>query len=162
MARDLYASLFTDPRFLGFSTLFRDIDSILNSTAQSYPPYNIEALESDEDGNATKFRIVMAVAGFGQDDITVSVVKDCLSVEGDKKADEKKRFVYRGIANRAFHQKFKLAEYTEVVSADLKDGILMVDLERRLPEEEKPRLIPIGNGDSLLKLDKPQLKVAAE
>jgi molecular chaperone IbpA len=160
MARDLYASLFNDPRFLGFSSLFRDIDNILNSTAQSYPPYNIEALESDEDGHATKFRLVMAVAGFGSDDITVSVVKDCLSVEGDKKADESKRFVYRGIANRSFHQKFKLAEHTEVVSADLKDGILVIDLERRLPEAEKPRLIPIGRGDSPPQLVKPQLKAA--
>lgn len=161
MARDLYASLFTDPRFLGFSSLFRDFDNILNSTNQSYPPYNIEALESDDDGNATKFRLVMAVAGFGQDDIKVSVVKDWLTVEGSK-SDEGKRFVYRGIANRAFSQKFKLAEHTEVVSADLKDGILVIDLERKLPEEEKPKLIPIGNGTSLPKLDKPQLKVAAE
>ena len=107
----------------------------------AYPPYNIERLGENE------YRITMAVAGFSEDELKIDVKEQTLNVRGEKKAEEKERqFLHRGIATRAFERRFQLADHVEVKGADLKDGLLHVDLVRNVPERLKPRTIAIGNG----------------
>ena len=107
----------------------------------AYPPYNIERLSENE------YRITMAVAGFGQDEIKVDVKEQTLSVAGAKKPEEKEReYLHRGIAARSFERRFQLADHVEVKGADLQDGLLHIDLVRNVPERLKPRTIAIGNG----------------
>ena len=105
----------------------------------TYPPYNIERLTENE------YRITMAVAGFGKEDVEIEVKENTLSIRGEKKEAEKERtFLHRGIASRAFERRFQLADHVEVRGADVKDGLLSVDLEREVPERLKPRTIEIG------------------
>lgn len=130
---------------VGFDRLFNLLDSVtgFDEGVQAYPPYNIERLGENE------YRITMAVAGFGQDEIRVEVKEQTLSVTGAKKAEEKDRqFLYRGIAARSFERRFQLADHMEVKGADLKDGLLHIDLVRNVPERLKPRTIAIGNGQT--------------
>ncbi len=129
---------------IGFDHLASMLDSItsLDGEASAYPPYNIERLAENE------YRITMAVAGFGKDDIDIEVKENALTVRGDKKGEEKgKTFLHRGIATRAFERRFQLADYVEVKGADMENGLLHVDLVRELPETMKPRTIEIGGGD---------------
>ena len=128
---------------VGFDRLFDLLDSVsgLDAGPTAYPPYNIERLGENE------YRITMAVAGFGEDEIKVDVKEQTLNVAGAKSAEEKEReFLHRGIAARAFERRFQLADHVEVKGADLKDGLLHIDLVRNVPERLKPRSIAIGNG----------------
>ncbi len=130
---------------VGFDRLFNLLDSVtgFDESAPAYPPYNIERLGENE------YRITMAVAGFGQDEINVEVKEQGLTVTGAKKAEDKERqFLHRGIAARSFERRFQLADHVEVKGADLKDGLLHIDLVRNVPERLKPRSIAIGNGTS--------------
>jgi molecular chaperone IbpA len=130
---------------VGFDRLFNLLDSVsgLDQGPTAYPPYNIERLGDNE------YRITMAVAGFGQDEIRVDVKEQTLSVAGEKKAEDKEReFLHRGIAARTFERRFQLADHVEVKGADLKDGLLHVDLVRNVPERLKPRTIAFGNGNT--------------
>lgn len=105
------------------------------------PPYNIERL-SDND-----YRISMAVAGFGRDDVKIEVKEQTLLVRGEKKPEaeaEGRQYLHRGIAQRAFERRFQLADHVEVRGADLKDGLLHIELQRNIPERMKPRTIAIG------------------
>ena len=105
----------------------------------TYPPYNIERLTENE------YRITMAVAGFGKEDVKIEVKENTLSIRGEKKETDKERtFLHRGIASRAFERRFQLADHVEVRGADVKDGLLSVDLEREVPERLKSRMIEIG------------------
>ena len=126
---------------VGFDSLVSVFDQIagFENEATNYPPYNIERLTDNE------YRITMAVAGFDKQDIEIAVNEGILSIRGEKKEAEKDRlFLHRGITSRAFDRRFQLADYVEVRSADVKDGILSVDLEREVPERLKPRTIEIG------------------
>lgn len=108
----------------------------------SYPPYDIEKLGEDA------YRITMAVAGFGEDDLDATVQDNLLVVSG-KSAEERengKRYLYRGIAARAFERRFSLADYVQVTSASLANGVLTIDLVREVPESLKPRRIAIEAG----------------
>jgi molecular chaperone IbpA len=128
---------------VGFDRLFDLLDSTagFESDGVAYPPYNIERLGDNE------YRITMAVAGFGEDELKIDVKEQSLTVRGDKKSDDKRRqFLHRGIAGRSFERRFQLADHVEVKGADLKDGLLHVDLVRNVPERLKPRVIAIGNG----------------
>jgi molecular chaperone IbpA len=111
------------------------------SDAPAYPPYNIEKL----DENA--YRITMAVAGFGENDLSIVAQDNSLviagKVEREDSADEPK-FLYRGIAGRAFERRFELAEHIRVSGASLENGLLHVDLVREVPEAMKPRQIKIS------------------
>ena len=127
---------------VGFDRLFDLLDSAsgFETEAVAYPPYNIERLDENQ------YRITMAVAGFTQDDIKIDVKEQSLTIRGEKKPDEKERqFLHRGIAARAFERRFQLADHVEVRGADLKDGLLHIDLVRNVPERLKPRTIPIGS-----------------
>ena len=126
---------------VGFDRLFDLLGSApgFDGDAVTYPPYNIERLGENE------YRITMAVAGFGQDDVKIDVKELSLTVRGEKKPEEKERqFLHRGIAARGFERRFQLADHVEVKGADLKDGLLHIDLVRNVPERLKPRSIPIG------------------
>jgi molecular chaperone IbpA len=127
---------------IGFDRLAQLLDSVagFDNEVSGYPPYNIERLADNE------YRITMAVAGFGEDEIKIEVKETTLSVRGEKKPEEKgRRFLHRGIAQRSFERRFQLADYVEVKGAELNDGLLHVDLVRDLPERMKPRQITIGS-----------------
>jgi molecular chaperone IbpA len=121
---------------VGFDRLLNLID---NASDQGYPPYNIE--RSDENN----YRVTVAVAGFAEKDLSVDVKDRVLTVSGKKEeAAEKPSFLHQGIAGRAFERSFQLAEHVEVKTARLENGLLHVDLERRVPEEKRPRRIAIN------------------
>jgi molecular chaperone IbpA len=131
---------------IGFDRLASMLDSINTSdrTASGYPPYNIELVDDDN------YRITMAVAGFSDDDITVEVENNTLSVasERDESKDESsKNYLHRGIAERNFRRQFKLADHIKVTSAQMENGLLHIDLVREIPEAMKPRQIAV-NGKS--------------
>jgi len=111
------------------------------SDAPAYPPYNIEKLGENA------YRITMAVAGFGENDLTITAQDNSLviagKVEREESADEPK-YLHRGIAGRAFERRFELAEHIRVNGASLENGLLHVDLVREVPEAMKPRQIKIA------------------
>ncbi len=125
---------------VGFDHLFDLLESAGDS-AQGYPPYNIE--RSDD----THYRVTVAVAGFGEKDITVEVKDGVLTVSGKREAEGRPTYLHQGIAGRAFERSFRLADHVEVKAARLENGLLHVDLERVVPEEKKPRRIPINGGE---------------
>lgn len=128
---------------VGFDRLFNLLDSVsgFDQGPTAYPPYNIERLGENE------YQITMAVAGFGSDELRIDMKEQTLTVAGEKKPEEKEReFLHRGIAARSFERRFQLADHVEVKGADLRDGLLYVDLVRNVPERLKPRSIAIGNG----------------
>jgi molecular chaperone IbpA len=128
---------------IGFDRLARLVDAAthVDSTALSYPPYNIEKTGEDS------YRLTMAVAGFSQDEIDIVVQENTLHVTGKaQKEDENGRYLHRGIARRAFERRFSLADHIKVVGASLDNGLLHVDLVREVPEAMKPRQIKIDQG----------------
>ncbi len=110
-----------------------------NGTAEGYPPYNIEKTGEDA------YRIVMAVAGFGEDEIDVRVQENRLLIKAKKAPAEDKEatYLHRGIAARAFERRFELAEHIKVTGARLDNGLLSLELVREVPEAKKPRTIKI-------------------
>ena len=131
---------------IGFDRLARLMDSAVETAStNSYPPYNIERLDDDA------YRLTMAVAGFGRDDIELVVRDNTLVVAGRpasapaNDATRKGELVYRGISGRAFERRFVLADHIVVEGADLQNGLLHVELRRVVPEALKPRRITIGN-----------------
>ena len=125
---------------VGFDSLASMLDQVASFDEQpdNYPPYNIRLTENE-------YRITMAVAGFGKEDVKIEVKENTLSIRGEKKeADKERTFLHRGIASRAFERRFQLADHVEVRGADVKDGLLSVDLEREVPERLKSRTIEIG------------------
>ena len=129
---------FNSPLLLGFEHLEQILDRASRTSAEGYPPYNIE--QTGENG----LRITLAVAGFSVDDLTVTIEDNQLMIRG-RQADEADRvYIYRGIAARQFQRSFVLAEGIEVTGADIDNGLLHVDLERIVPEPEV-RTVPISN-----------------
>ena len=125
---------------VGFDRLFDLMDSV-SEQSNGYPPYNIE--RADE----THYRISLAVAGFGDKDLTIEVKEGVLTVTGQREPEDKvepRAYLYQGIAGRAFERRFQLAEHVEVRAAKLENGLLHIDLERVVPDEKKPRRIAIN------------------
>ena len=127
---------------VGFDRLFSMLDSLAQPEGgQSYPPYNIERTGDDA------YRISMAVAGFSDEDISIEAHRNVLTVKGEKNENAEQdggEVLYRGIASRAFERRFQLAEFVEVQGAELRNGLLHIDLKRNIPEEMKPRKIEIS------------------
>ncbi|PKU23420.1 Hsp20 family protein [Telmatospirillum siberiense] len=122
-------SLFNSPLLLGFDHFERVLDRISKTSAEGYPPYNIEQIGDHG------LRITLAVAGFSMDDLQVSVEDNQLIVRGQQNDDDQNRiFLHRGIAARQFQRAFVLAEGIEVRNATIDNGLLHVDLERPVPE----------------------------
>lgn len=127
---------------VGFDRMTQLMDTAMKGADQTdgYPPYNIEK-QGDN-----KYRITLAVAGFGPEDLDVTVKENSLVISGRTDVSDKERkLLHRGIAGRAFERVFQLADHLVVVSADLENGLLHVDLERVVPEELKPRRIEISS-----------------
>ena len=113
---------------IGFDRLATLIESAASNGNAGYPPYNIEQL-GDSD-----YRISMAVAGFTQEELELSFQENLLTVKGSKQADTERNYLYQGIAERGFERRFQLADYVRVKGADLKNGLLHIDLVREVPE----------------------------
>ena len=124
-----------------FASLF-DAATRLDEQTTTYPPYNIE-----KTGDST-YRITMAVAGFGSDELTLTAQANSLVVTGKANRDEKSggQFLHRGIAGRAFERRFVLADHIVVEGASLENGLLQLGLKRVVPEALKPRQIPVQAG----------------
>lgn len=127
-------------RSIGFDRLNDFIDYAMQSEAPNYPPYNIEKL-----GENT-YRIIVATAGFKQDELNISLENRLLTIAGkpDAVQTEQVEYLHRGIARRSFKLSLRLDEHIEVQQADYENGLLIVELERIIPEEKLPRQIPIG------------------
>jgi molecular chaperone IbpA len=139
-------------RTLDFSPLYRTaigydhVLSMLENATRGeakntgYPPYNIEVIEQD------KYQITLAVAGFAENDIEITSEHNKLKVQGKQTADQDERkFLHQGIAARSFERTFELADHVKVVDAELKNGLLQINLMKEIPEAMKPRKIEIGS-----------------
>ncbi|CCQ75581.1 Hsp20 family protein [Magnetospira sp. QH-2] len=130
---------FNSPLLLGFDHFERILDRVAKSSADGYPPYNIEQIGENH------LRITLAVAGFTMDELSITIEENQLMIRGQNNDDESERvYLHRGIAARQFQRAFVLAEGIEVVGANMDNGLLHVDLERHEPEIEV-RTIPIGS-----------------
>ena len=132
------------PFSIGFDNLFNDFDRMLtfnSSSINHYPPYNIRKL------NDTDYIIELAVAGFGKKDIEVKSVENTLTIKSvDKKQevlDKDESVIHQGISKRSFTRSFTIADDVIVKGADLKDGLLSVNLEKIIPDEKKPKIFDI-------------------
>lgn len=123
---------------IGFDRLAGLIESAASNGNGGYPPYNIELLGEHD------YRITMAVAGFTQEELEISFQENLLTVKGNKQAEPNRNYLYQGIAERGFERRFQLADYVRVKGADLKNGLLHIELVRELPEAMKPRRIDIN------------------
>ena len=130
---------------IGFDRLFNQMEKSASNANAGYPPYNIE--QQDEN----HYRITMAVAGFADEHLDITQQQNKLIVRGTREAtgETERQYLYQGIAERDFERKFQLADYVKVVGAEMENGLLHIDLEREIPEEQKPRKIAI-NGSRLL------------
>jgi molecular chaperone IbpA len=149
MFRDQLAQF--DPflrRSIGFDRLFNEIDKSLETPkSPNYPPCNII-----KDGD--NYKIEIAVSGFSRDELDIEVSDSILTVTGKKNfVDDSVEYIHKGIGTRSFEKKFTLAQDLVVHSADIVDGVLVIDMEMIVPEEKKPRSIPIGAIDSVEDLD---------
>ncbi len=122
----------SSPFLLGFDEIERALDRV-SRAADGYPPYNIERLARDE-RNPERLRITLAVAGFTSDQLEVTVEENQLVIRGRQVDDKSRHYLHRGIAARQFQRTFVLAEGMDVLSADLKNGLLSIDLARPEPE----------------------------
>jgi len=129
---------------VGFDRLFSMLDGF-DTAAPGYPPYNIERTGEND------YRISVAVAGFGEGDLSIEAKENTLTIKGEKQTKEeagKSEVLYQGIAARAFERVFQLADHVQVKGATIENGLLHVDLVREIPEAKKPRQIPIGKKDT--------------
>lgn len=128
---------------VGFDRVFHMLDSVVSQGSQGYPPYNIEKAGDDT------YRIVMAVAGFSEAELSITQKEEELLVTGKSQPGaEEKEYLYRGIAAREFERRFQLADHVKVVGAGLANGLLTIELRREIPEEKKARAIRIEAGST--------------
>jgi HSP20 family molecular chaperone IbpA len=123
---------FSSPLLLGFDTMEKTIERLAKS-GDSYPPYNIERIRAEE-GAVDRLRITLAVAGFGEDDLEVTIEENQLVVRGRQREDGERDFIHRGIAARQFQRCFVLADGMRVNAAELQNGLLSIDLDRPQPD----------------------------
>jgi molecular chaperone IbpA len=137
MVNKLTMDLFNDPFFIGFNRDLGRLNTAYKTNSQSYPPYDLIKLNDDT------YRISLAIAGFAKEDIDVSVDNGTLIIKGEIVEVTDAEVVHKGIAGRKFVKSFALGEYMEVTSAELKDGMLHINIDRIVPEEKKPKSIKI-------------------
>ena len=136
MMNDPWA-IFNDPFFIGFNRNLTQLNNVYNTNKQSYPPYDLLKLDEDT------YRLSLAVAGFTKEYIGVNVDNGTLVIKGEITEVTDAEVVHKGIAGRKFTRSFALGEYMEVTGADLKDGMLHINIDRIVPEEKKPKTIKI-------------------
>jgi molecular chaperone IbpA len=137
MVTQFAMDLFNDPFFIGFNRELGRLNSAHKTNTQSYPPYDLLKLDEDT------YRISIAVAGFSKEDIDVSVDNGTLIIKGEIVEVTDAEVVHKGIAGRKFTRSFALGEYMEVTGADMKDGMLHINVDRIIPEDKKPKTIKI-------------------
>jgi molecular chaperone IbpA len=124
---------------IGFDRLFDLLEnSGLGQGSETYPPFDLIQVDNNH------YRIDLAVAGFTRDEIDITAQQNQLIVAGKKAEDDKVDYIHRGIANRQFERRFGLADFIKVTDADLRDGLLSIDLVREIPEAMRPRKVSIG------------------
>jgi molecular chaperone IbpA len=129
--------LFNDPFFIGFNRELSRLNTAHKTNSQSYPPYDLLKLNEDT------YRISLAVAGFSRENIDISVDNGTLIIKGELVEVVDAEVVHKGIAGRKFVRSFALGEYMEVTGAEMKDGMLHINVDRIIPEDKKPKTIEI-------------------
>ena len=144
MTRNLSVWNSLRPFSVGFDSIFEEFDRMLESTERynsNYPPYNIRKLNDND------YKIEVALAGYSRDDIELELKDNTLTVRNKSKEkvinDESNGVIHKGISTRQFERSFTISEDIKVKNAELKNGLLNIDLERIIPDEKKPRLIDI-------------------
>ncbi len=131
---------------VGFDRLFNLLDQGGFDSAPTYPPYNIERTGEND------YRVTVAVAGFGENELHIELKENTLTIKGEKQSKSEQKTgetLYQGIAARAFERVFQLADFVQVKGATLENGLLHVDLVREIPEAKKPRQIAINGGKAI-------------
>lgn len=123
---------------IGFDRLFDLAEAAQRAGEDNYPPYNIERLSDD------RYQISLAVAGFSPAEISVTAEQNVVTIEGNKADKTEREFLYRGISTRSFKRQYSLADHVEVSGASFDNGLLRIELVRRIPEAMKPRRIAIN------------------
>ena len=129
--------LFNDPFFIGFNRELGRLNTAHKTNSQTYPPYDLLKLDEDT------YRISLAVAGFSRENIDISVDNGTLIIKGELVEVIDAEVVHKGIAGRKFVRSFALGEYMEVTGAEMKDGMLHINVDRIIPEDKKPKTIEI-------------------
>ncbi len=139
---------------VGFDRLFDFLESASRAEQDNYPPFDIEKLSDD------RYRITLAVAGFKQDELDITAQQNMLVIGGRRSEDRNRdgNYLHLGIATRAFERRFELADFVHVSGADLRDGLLSIELVREIPDAMKPRKIDIGGSEPHLEA-KPEPEV---
>ena len=127
---------------IGFDRLFDALDEIERTGEETYPPYNIERLDEN------RFQISVALSGFIPEEVALTVEQNVLTLEGRKAEKDEKTLLHRGISTRPFKRQFTLADHVEVKGARFENGLLIIELQREIPEAMKPRQIPINGGNT--------------
>jgi len=122
---------------IGFDRLFNVLDEVQRTAEESFPPHNIERLDENH------FQISVALAGFTPDEVSLTAEQNVLTLEGKKANKNDKTFLFRGISTRNFKRQFTLADHVEVKGARFENGMLLIELQREIPEAMKPRRIAI-------------------
>lgn len=135
-------TLFPRSAFVGFDHLFDELDRAVKQANDHYPPHNIVRTGEND------YLIEVAVAGFSRDEITIEVKDRSLTIVGEH-VSKGREYIHRGISTKKFKRTFRLSEYVQVSGADLVDGILAVELKVVVPEEMRPRRIPIGKYEEI-------------
>ena len=126
---------------IGFDRIFNLLENASPRNGDNWPPYDIAKVADDS------YRITLAVAGFGDSDLTITHEPNLLVVTGNRGRDEDVQYLHQGLALRPFSRRFELADHVTVTRANLENGLLVIDLKKEIPEEMKPRRISIG-GDA--------------
>jgi len=138
------AAALNDPLFIGFDRMLDRMNAVNNTTQRNtsnYPPYNIVKVDEDN------FNIELALAGFTDKDIDITLKDGVLYVEGNQGDNDEKQYLHRGLSARSFRRSFTIADTIVVNGADFVNGILTISLENVIPEEKKPRKIAINDGN---------------
>ena len=138
-------SAFSSPLLLGFEEIERALDRLSKAAGDGYPPYNIERLPKT-DKRAEILRITLAVAGFAEDELEITMEENELVIRGRQREEDSREYLHRGIAARQFQKAFVLAEGIEVLGARLNDGLLSIDLARPLAERVVRKVAINGRG----------------
>ena len=137
MVTQFAMDLFNDPFFIGFNRELGRLNTAHKTNSQTYPPYDLLKLDEDT------YRISLAVAGFSRENIDISVDNGTLIIKGEIVEVIDAEIVHKGIAGRKFVRSFALGEYMEVTGAEMKDGMLHINVDRVIPEDKKPKTIEI-------------------
>jgi len=137
MVTNFAMDLFNDPFFIGFNRELGRLNTAHKTNTTSYPPYDLLKLDEDT------YRISIAIAGFSKNDINVSVDNGTLIIKGEIVEVTDAEVVHKGIAGRKFTRSFALGEYMEVTGAEMKDGMLHINVDRVVPEGKKPKTIKV-------------------